>query len=197
MDYCDECGSSAHEEQLLICENCVTGWSSDDDENDDDDEDDDDDDDESGGGDSEAAARAVRKSKSCEPAERLRCFGSAHTFCLGLRDVPAGDWFCAACVAATAAQVRAMSATARRNNATCESGCLGSHSAQGFLKLVGRAIFTVCFCFVCLSLGGGGDAEAAGERAGRRGHVGACLRRRARGRGGGGRRSQRRRARGR
>jgi hypothetical protein len=56
--------------------------------------------------------------------------------------VPAGDWFCAACVAATAAQVRVMSATARRNNATYESGFLGSHSAQGFLKSVGRAIFT-------------------------------------------------------
>jgi hypothetical protein len=37
---------------------------------------------------------------------KLQCFGSAHTFCVGLRRIPKGDWYCSECTSAQAFQVQ-------------------------------------------------------------------------------------------
>ena len=80
MDFCDVCGSNADEEKLLICENCVTGWSSSDEDE-------------------------KEVGRSANQHTKLQCFGSAHTFCLGLRRIPKGDWYCSECTSATEFQV--------------------------------------------------------------------------------------------
>jgi hypothetical protein len=84
MDFCDVCGSSADEEKLLVCENCVTGWSS----SDEDDE------------------EEINYGRPGNQHTKLQCFGSAHTFCVGLRRIPKGDWYCSECTSAQAFQVQ-------------------------------------------------------------------------------------------
>jgi len=86
MNFCDICGSNADEKKLIICENCVTGWSSSEDENDDE-------------------VEIEEPQNRLKQHEKLRCFGSAHTFCLGFRRVPKGDWYCSECTSARALKV--------------------------------------------------------------------------------------------
>ena len=84
VDFCDVCGSSADEEKLLVCENYVAGEHPfENDDNVDDAED----------------------NRPENQHTKLQCFGSAHTFCLGLRRIPKGDWYCSKCTSAQAFQV--------------------------------------------------------------------------------------------
>jgi hypothetical protein len=84
VDFCDVCGSSADEEKLLVCENYVAGEHPfENDDNVDDAED----------------------NRPENQHTKLQCFGSVHTFCLGLRRIPKGDWYCSKCTSAQAFQV--------------------------------------------------------------------------------------------
>jgi hypothetical protein len=84
VDFCDVCGSNADEEKLLVCENYVAGEHPfENDDNVDDAED----------------------NRPENQHTKLQCFGSAHTFCLGLRRIPKGDWYCSKCTSAQAFQV--------------------------------------------------------------------------------------------
>jgi hypothetical protein len=71
VDFCDICGKDENEDKLLICENCVTGWSSSEEEGEDEEE---------------------GKSK------KLGCSGSAHSYCVGFSEIPQGDWYCSSCL---------------------------------------------------------------------------------------------------
>ena len=82
VDFCDICGSNADEEKLLVCENHVAGQLP-------------------------VGTDDIAKGSRLESQHaKLQCFGSAHTFCLGLRRIPKGDWYCSECVSALASQVR-------------------------------------------------------------------------------------------
>ena len=85
VDFCDVCGSNADEEKLLVCENYVAGELPC--ENDD-------------------KVADAEDDRSEGAHKQLQCFGSAHTFCLGLRKIPNGDWYCSKCTSAQAFQVR-------------------------------------------------------------------------------------------
>jgi uncharacterized membrane protein YvbJ len=86
INFCDVCGSNTEEDKLLICENCVTGWSSSEDEE-------------------VKPDQLDRYRKQLTQHEKLRCFGSAHTFCIGLQGVPKEDWYCSKCTSTKTHQV--------------------------------------------------------------------------------------------